>query len=58
MKTRSCGVRLGALVLAASFGSLVPTVSVLAQTPPAATVQTGNRIEKIVAAAKRTLAAS
>ena len=50
MKTRSCGVRLGALVLAASFGSLVPTVSVLAQTPPAATVQTGNRIEKIVAA--------
>jgi len=50
MKIKSCGVRLGAWVLAACLGGLVPAASALAQTPAAAVVQAGNRIEKIVAA--------
>lgn len=50
MKMGCCGVRLGALVVAACLGGLAPVVPAWAQTPPAAAVQGNNRIEKIIAA--------
>lgn len=50
MKMGCCGVRLGALVVAACLGGLAPVVPAWAQTPTAAAVQGNNRIEKIIAA--------
>ncbi len=50
MKMGPCGIKLGALVMAACFGSLAPVAAVVAQTPPGAAAQAANRIEKIVAA--------
>ncbi len=50
MKMRRSGVKLGAWVLAACFGSLTPIAAAIAQTPPGAAAQAANRIEKIIAA--------
>ncbi len=44
MKMGPCGIKLGALVMAACFGSLAPFAAVVAQTPPGAAAQAARAV--------------
>lgn len=50
MKKGRCGVKLGAWVIAACFGGVIPLAPVMAQTPSEVEARAANRIENIVAA--------